>query len=153
MIVRSRNYVSFSTIGYIHALNCFSHSVSCDLSASYIEEFYASVHACTDELSSIHHYLWDWVSESFDDLYRMIGIVAIVPESYRSIIAGAYLNIKMHTITLLSGLNRTEFILEVCPVYLRIYLPYTTSVKMTFLSPPPVMNLELSLLISSEYTS
>jgi hypothetical protein len=50
--------------------------------------------------------------------------------------------------TLFSGLKQTELILAVCPVYFLMYFPYTTSVRMMFLSPPPVMNFELSLLMS-----
>ncbi len=57
------------------------------------------------------------------------------------------------TITLFYELNATEFIRPLCPVYLRTVLPYITSVRIIILSLPPLINLELSLLIYILLTS
>ena len=83
----------------------------------------------------------------------MVALTSIVPTSNGSIIRCADLDYGGVTMTLLSGLKQTELTLEVCPVYFRIYLADMTSVSMIFLSPPPLINLELSLLMSIEYTS
>lgn len=149
-MVSRRHHISLFAISNVESLHRFRKTISCNLSLADIKKLDTAIHTGANDSSAHALDLWNRIFEPFDDFDGMVGFASVVPTAYWSIVAGANLSVLDHTITLFSGLKQTELILAVCPVYFLIYLPSMTSVSMMFLSPPPLINLELSLLMSTE---
>ena len=152
-MIGRRYHIGLSAVGNVKSLDGFANDVGGDLTFTNIEKLDAAVHTGADDGRAQTLDLWDWIFEAFDNLDGVVRVWPVVPAADWSVVAGGDLSELKVTMTLLSGLKVMELTRAVWPVYLRMNLPSMTSVRMMFLSPPPLINFELSLLMSNEYTS